>query len=353
MIHATPKHLLIRTDASAHIGIGHLMRCLAIAQAAGDAGHRVTLATHGALPDPLAALWRNESIDIVPIIANPGSADDAKEAWQIACQYGATTVLIDGYHFGPDFWNAMRAFFTPSPLVGEGRGEGEVFHTAALHDLPNDPLPTVDIIINPNPGVSPAEYQNFPGTLYCGSDYTPLQRHVAAQAQQARASNSRTLFASFGGSDATHLSEWLCTQLDALRATDIAVHLVCGPTNPRRPLLEYFFRDDPLHRLLIAPTPQQFARHAHAARAAFVAAGSTCWELAALGIPQWAIVTAQNQQIVAQGLAVHHWGRSSLRHALPTTQALIDWCNTAAPPAAPLPTGGAAQCMRALLPISP
>ena len=42
MEHPEEKHLVIRVDASTQIGTGHLMRCLALAQAWKDAGGQVT-----------------------------------------------------------------------------------------------------------------------------------------------------------------------------------------------------------------------------------------------------------------------------------------------------------------------
>jgi spore coat polysaccharide biosynthesis predicted glycosyltransferase SpsG len=52
---AVPGRVLLRTSAAAHIGLGHLMRCLALAEAFAEAGWAVTL--YGTVADFVAPRW--------------------------------------------------------------------------------------------------------------------------------------------------------------------------------------------------------------------------------------------------------------------------------------------------------
>ena len=60
------KNLIIRADASAHIGTGHIMRCIALAQAWQDNGGDVTFLSHCESP-PIRQRIIDECFDFVPI----------------------------------------------------------------------------------------------------------------------------------------------------------------------------------------------------------------------------------------------------------------------------------------------
>ena len=60
MTKITGKILLIRADASINIGTGHLMRCLALAQAWKDAGGEVAFITACRNEGLVERLWRKD-----------------------------------------------------------------------------------------------------------------------------------------------------------------------------------------------------------------------------------------------------------------------------------------------------
>ena len=79
--------LCIRADASPSIGIGHLMRCLALAQAWQDRGGAVTFVTAPGQP-ALKARFVSEGFAVHELKAPPGTLTDATETLATATSAG-------------------------------------------------------------------------------------------------------------------------------------------------------------------------------------------------------------------------------------------------------------------------
>jgi spore coat polysaccharide biosynthesis predicted glycosyltransferase SpsG len=105
----TASHsLLVRTDASVAIGTGHVMRCLALAQAWQQAGGNVVFAMAEATPS-LEARLRISRIKVMRLSATAGSAEDAARTSAAARGEKADWVVVDGYQFDSAYQAALRA----------------------------------------------------------------------------------------------------------------------------------------------------------------------------------------------------------------------------------------------------
>src|SRR5580700_5750193 len=100
--------LVLRTEASVAIGTGHVMRCLALAQAWEDAGGRAIFAMAQTTPAVEGRL-RNEGFEVARVSAQVGSAADAEETAELAHQRGASWVVVDSYEFGAEYQASLKS----------------------------------------------------------------------------------------------------------------------------------------------------------------------------------------------------------------------------------------------------
>ena len=102
------RPLLFRADASVSIGTGHVMRCLALAQAWQDAGGRAVFAMAESTAAVLEML-RTIGFEVLAVSARAGTDEDSRQTASLALEQGAEWVAVDGYQFGADFQRTLRA----------------------------------------------------------------------------------------------------------------------------------------------------------------------------------------------------------------------------------------------------
>src|SRR5689334_19305974 len=103
-----PRRLLIRADASASIGMGHVMRCAALAQAWRESRGEATLAA-ARLPDGLKTRLEAEGLPVRLLDAEPGGDVDSRSTAELAREFGAAWTVIDGYVFGDEYQKMLKA----------------------------------------------------------------------------------------------------------------------------------------------------------------------------------------------------------------------------------------------------
>src|SRR5438445_13504461 len=99
--------LIIRADASIAIATGHVMRCLALAQAWQDAGGNVVFAMAESTP-AIDRRLRSEGVEIEQLEVSPNSVQDAREVATLACHRQATWIVVDGYRFDSDYQRNLK-----------------------------------------------------------------------------------------------------------------------------------------------------------------------------------------------------------------------------------------------------
>jgi len=280
--------MFLRADASPAIGAGHVMRCLALAKAWQSAGGSVTYMMAECIPALEGRLAR-EGIAQRRIAAPPGSARDAEQTVAEALQANAAWVGVDGYGFDPDYVRRLKSaglrilFFDD-----DGRFS---FYPA-------------DVVLNQNISADPGMYdKREPSTqLLLGTDYVLLRPEFLAE-QEAREHPAigRKILVTMGGSDPDNVTQKAVLALANVKK-DIEAKIVVGGGNPWQG--ELLALTDRLPRgVRLERSPQNMAALMSWADVAVSAAGSTCWELAYMGLPSIVITLSADQQGIANALA--------------------------------------------------
>ena len=288
-----PGTLLVRADASSDIGVGHVMRCLALAQAWLDRGGRVVFVVESC-PEGIARRLMVNRIGVERLGERAGSEADAHRTAALARDVGARWIVVDGYGFGPDYQEALSQ--------GDHR-------TLVLDDHGYLRRYIADAILNQNIHANECLYPDAPDDteLLLGTSYALLRREFSgtprgelrrADGQDARA---QRVLVTLGGGDPDNATSIV---LDGLQRIDhpLDVDVMVGAANPHMEVLQKLALASP-HRIRLQINVANVRPFMERADVAVSAGGSTCWELCYLGVPILAVSIADNQRPIAAGLS--------------------------------------------------
>ncbi|MCK6529422.1 UDP-2,4-diacetamido-2,4,6-trideoxy-beta-L-altropyranose hydrolase [Myxococcota bacterium] len=278
--------LLVRADAGPGIGAGHVMRGLALGQAWADAGGRVEFLTRPGVPE-LEARLRGEGFGVHPCEVAPGR-DDAALTGELALRLGAGWVAADGYAFDAPWQEAVRASGARLLVVDDYGHAGEW---------------PAEVVLNPNLGADPARYgRRAPHTrLLLGPRFALLRREFLARRGDAARDRSagRRLLVTLGGSDPADATSRVLDALDLLPPGELETTVVLGAAHPRREVLRARLAAAGIRGV---EATDDMAGLMAWADMAVSAGGSTCWELAFMGVPALVLVVADNQRGATRAL---------------------------------------------------
>jgi len=296
------RTLLIRADASVSMGTGHVMRCIALAQAWQDDGGRVVFATAQNTPAVRLRLAA-ESCEDFPIAFEPGGMDDAEQLIAIAGEQTAAWVVVDGYQFDAKYQQTLKQAGVKVLVLDD---YGHASHYWA------------DLVLNQNLGAAAAAYQarERETRLLLGPEFCLLRHEFTSWRDWKRtiATVGRKILVTIGGSDPNNVTSVV---LEALtQFSDAEAIIVVGGSNPHLEELRAGAKacGDRVKLLEnVSDMPQLMAW----ADLAISGAGSTCWEECRLQLPMAIIDIAENQTgiakaLAAEGAAVHLGGGSNV-----------------------------------------
>ena len=102
-----PGQFIIRADATPLIGAGHLMRCLALAQALRTTGYRVTFIAH-CQSKSLHQRLLDEGFQVIPLKYYHPAAVDWQTTSEVLQSFQDPWLVLDGYHFDSAYQRQIK-----------------------------------------------------------------------------------------------------------------------------------------------------------------------------------------------------------------------------------------------------
>ena len=287
--------LIIRADSTPRIGTGHIMRCIALAQAWQDRGGEVTFISH-CESKLLRQRIQDEGFNLVSVqVSHPGPFDleftlDFLRNLKTSSQE-QPIVVIDGYHFDTDYQKAIKK---------------NGYKLMVIDDYNHLSYYQADILLNQNINAPELKYSCSENTVQLlGCKYVMLRREFFRYREFKREipEKARNILVTMGGADPDNVTLKVLKAIYLLNEPDIEVKVIVGPSNPNLEVLqsEVMSYDLPVS-LIFSPPPEKMPEFMAWADMAVTAGGSTCWELAFMGVPSLIITVAENQEGIGEGL---------------------------------------------------
>lgn len=276
----------IRADANEQIGMGHIMRCLTIAGAAKKSGIRtVFLLADETAVGVLEEQGQEYCVLHIDFRSMEAETEEDGKLWSIL-QENRTCVpvlLLDSYHITPEYLERIRKSF---PEI----------KTVLMEDY-GKTLCTADTIINYNIyGEDFKEYyKDFCRYMLLGCKYMPLRGEFTKQPYAIREKVKNVLLTT-GGSDSLQIAPALAKSL-ALEK-EFCFHVVCGRFSESLPILKEISSEN--ENIKIYTDVKAMWELMAECDVAISAAGTTLYELCAIGLPTICFSFAENQRLPAQ-----------------------------------------------------
>ncbi len=274
-------HCLFRVEAGPGVGLGHLSRCLALAGWLKGAGAECGFV----MTDPDQNVTERVARQGFKLLHRDpeeaaGSDPDAKKLALAAHKHGAGWLIVDGYGFGPRYFQTLRANSSALILaVDDYQGKVEA-----------------DLILNQNLGVDEGLYDRAGAELLVGPDYCLLPPGFGQGRERVKENGRVQLLVTLGGADPAGLTSRVVRTLAGL--ADIRADVVVGPFSQ---FLKGAVRGASA-TMEFHQSPGSLVPLILRADLAIMSLGVTTWEMAALGLPMVMLPVHPAQMPTAQWL---------------------------------------------------
>lgn len=298
--------IVFRADAGIEMGIGHVMRCLTLADHLSERGHRCRFVSRERLGHMMAQIAaRGHEVSILPSTDDGlgwlgvSEEEDVAETLAALGNTSVDWIVTDNYAIGSGWERLARK---------------KTRHILAIDDLA-DRSHDCDLLLDQTLGREAAEYAGLvpSGSICLVGTGMALLRPRFAQLRAAmpdrRDGIISRLLVGLGGSDAANLTAIVIDAIDRCAWPETTtIQIVLGRANPWITSIQQRTSQSPWPMEVIVDTPDMAELMAKA-DLAIGAAGTTSWERCCLGLPAIVVIAAENQRenavrLVAAGAAL-------------------------------------------------
>lgn len=259
--------LVVRADAG-RLGLGHVVRSFALTEAWVERTGRAVAVVKD-VPGPFMDRFYAAGVEVMEAQGVSGSVEDAAHLINVCNEHSADWVAVDGYELDANFHRRVRSAGLRLLLIDDyGR-------TASRE---------ADCIVDQNLGATPDSYAHGDGppTLLLGSRYALLRREFrSTSVERAFPPVASHVLVTLGGFPPHGLVDKALDAVGRLRSS------VFGELKLATPGIGEPYIDEMSTVMAWADL-------------ALAGAGSTTWELCRMGVPSLIVVTADNQEPIAQ-----------------------------------------------------
>jgi UDP-2,4-diacetamido-2,4,6-trideoxy-beta-L-altropyranose hydrolase len=284
------KPIIFRADVSQQIGQGHLMRCLALAQACRNANETPILLSQ-CNNEYLYLRIRKEGFEILPLDQIHPNPIDLNRTLSILEEYNAGWLVIDGYHFDKKYFEAIKE-------AG--------YRLLVIDDMAEIPEYNIDILLNQNIYADQLSYHYNSKTIsLLGTKYALLRNEFSYKPSIKHDIPlvANKILVIMGGSDPNNVTLKALQALSLVTIEELEVTAIIGESNSNKDSIEKEISNLGL-RIKLIEHPSNILDWMNWADIAITGGGSTCYELAFLGLPSLVFILAENQRRVSLGLEI-------------------------------------------------
>lgn len=290
------KKIGFRVDGNAKIGMGHVMRTLALASAFPSDIELIFIVKEEAAVLKKLKEFRRE-LSIISLPADCSTGEELSQMGSIIRKEGIEVLVTDSYAFDQDYLQELK------------RIGGKL---VSIHDFAPFPFPS-DIVINGNIYAPELEYVSLGGdtSFLLGTEYLLLRDEFNNLPERRINEKVRRILVTVGGGDPLNLTPKIIKAIDNIHnftyndfisKDKLELDLIIGPAFDNVEEIIAVVKELQLKTSLHFNV-QQMSDMMLQADLAVCAGGSTLYELAATGTPAIAILQAENQVKGAQTLA--------------------------------------------------
>ena len=278
---------MIRADGNSVIGMGHVMRCLSIADAVKEQGVQPIFVTACDECIPMieqrgfqARLLTTDYRDMLselPQLEQILREEEKKRKEHV--------ILVDSYQVSEAYYRELK----------------KLGMIACLEDM-GQPYP-VDVLINYNiygenlASAYNADSRNKPEQMLLGVTYMPLRKEFLEDISYTIREKVTDVMITTGGSDPCFAAKAFTDALLAnktLQEANIRYHIISGPFNSHTEDLKALYGETP--NVVIHEKVKSMKEIMRQCDVVLTATGSTIYEVSALGVPMLVFYFAENQR---------------------------------------------------------
>ena len=280
--------ILFRADANSSIGMGHIMRCLSIADAISSITSEPTIVSGKnsikfvLADDGVAKLIKDRGYEPIVLHTDYKAMDSEIPVWEeLADSIDADLIIVDSYFVTDHYLSWLKE---------------NIGFLAYIDDVLSFPYPA-DILVNYNAYANLRDYQElYQGRkapeFLLGVEYAPLRSMFQNIPPREQREEVKDVLLSTGGSDELHIAlefvKYLCDH-----PSSFIYHILLGAMNPDKPAIREIA--DKMPNVVIHENVADMKSLICSMDLVISAAGSTLYEICACGTPLITFSTADNQ----------------------------------------------------------